>query len=124
MAQLDQALVTRYAKASALKTRLEDWLKETRKLLLEQFHQGYTCPQNGPYLLALGDGGKQHVNWKQEFWDYVLAVNLFKYHGDHEKAAFQTELDVKEIEARERPHTERLSPKVNPNFRRASAVRI
>lgn len=104
---LDQRLVTRYAKYHALKGALEKWLEKKRGEIIELLKGGARCPERGPYVLELGDA-EARVSWKEEFQKW-----LFKA-GHTEQ---QVENIFKNIERKPRAKDLRLYVKQNPAYR-------
>ncbi len=107
---LTQALVTRYAKLSALKNLIDKWLDEKRALFQEAL-LGQSCPDKGPYLLernevALGP------NYKA-----ILVERL-------ESDGMKQEDIAAYIKARSTGTCIRLEKKINPNYRKTFTLKL
>jgi hypothetical protein len=122
--ELDQRLVTRYAKLKALERLLEKWLATARNKLLAGFESGARCPTRGPFLLSVGPA-KVQPSWQKEFEGYLVAEYV-AVHGDgHCDDAHAHAIAVMaEIEARPRATITRIYCRPNPNYRRKFPIRL
>jgi hypothetical protein len=111
---LTQALVTRYAKYSALSNLLEKWLKGKRDLIKAALQGGRACPDRGPYLLELVPA-EERLDWNTEFSLWLEADG---------RSAEEIEKIFANIKAKPREKADRLEKKVNPNYRRPFPIRL
>jgi len=110
---LTQALVTRYAKLSALKNLVDRWLEDKKPLILEAL-RNQACPDKGPYLLQRTEF-EPGPNWKQEFALYL---------NRHGKTSQEIESLFKSIGELRRDVCIRLEKKINPNYRKTFTVKL
>lgn len=114
-AKLTQALVTRYAKLSALKNLIDTWLESKRSLILEALG-GQSCPNKGPYLL-LSKEVKCGPNYKELFILYLQSSRDMTAL----KATEYVEEQAKKIEW---GTAVRLEKKINPDYRKTFTVKL
>jgi hypothetical protein len=110
---LTQALVTRYAKLSALKNLIDRWLDDKKPLILEAL-ESEPCPDKGPYLLERKEVA-QGPNWKEEFAIYL---------SEHGLSEIQIIAQFNGIQAKERNKVLRLEKKINPNYRKTFTIKL
>jgi len=112
--KLTQALVTRYAKLSALKNLIDKWLEDKKPQILEALcHE--ECPDKGPYLLESKEV-KNGPNWK------AALVNYMRTHG-----RTQEEIDAylaAQIAIEQWGTCIRLEKRINPNYRKTFTLKL
>jgi hypothetical protein len=116
MAQLDQRLVTKYAKLNALKNLIERWLESKKAEIKEALKSGAKCPARGPYVLEL-QPCVERVDWRGRF-----KAHLAKEHGGDENFA-EMYLTAIEQDTRE-ASGQRLVSKVNPLWKQKFEPRL
>jgi hypothetical protein len=110
--KLTQALVTRYAKLSALKNLIDKWLEDKKALILLALDVG-PCPDKGPYLLERREVAPG-PNYKEILFDHLRCDGL-------SDEAIQAFVD-KWTEGKDR--IVRLEKKINPNYRKAFPIKL
>jgi hypothetical protein len=111
--KLKTAEVTRYARWRAAYLKLEKKVNALRDHLKELLEQGYTCPETGPYLVAL-QPAEGNVSWKDDFLAYLTAQV-----GAEEAAKILAEREAKA----DRKSYNKLITKTNPRFELRSTIR-
>lgn len=103
---LDQYLVTRFAKITALLKKWGDRREQIRQELLEGLHDGKNCPRSGPFLVVLTAGTESRVDWRRE-WEHLAREHYGRTWTKEQDRLF------KEYER----ETEKLLVQPNPDFR-------
>lgn len=112
--KLTQALVTRYAKFTALKNRLDEWLKAQRQEIMDALAAGAKCPEGGPYLLVLGEA-EEWLDWKAAFCAHLRGEG---------KSELEISAVLRKIEDEPRRKVPRLYSRRNHNYRRKFEIRL
>ncbi len=112
---LTQALVTRYAKLSALKNLIDKWLDDHKQSILQAL-DGQSCPDKGPYLLE-----SKEVRKGPNYKDLYL-LHLCNHDGmTQQQAEDYLEADTAK---RDWGTQLRLEKKINPNYRKTFTLKL
>jgi hypothetical protein len=111
MFSLTQALVTRYAKLSALKNLIDKWLEDKKPLILEAL-ESEACPDKGPYLLERKQVA-QGPNYKE------LLYARLRSDGMNEQ-----EIVLWVVGQNSEKTILRLEKKINPNYRKTFTIKL
>jgi len=112
--ELAQKRVTQFAKYTALRNRIDEWLKAERLELVKEMKAGAVCPARGPYLIVL-HAVQEWLNWKGAFCKHLRADGK----TDQEITAL-----IVRIESEPREKVPRLLCQRNHNYRRKFEIRL